>query len=91
MTDIEASYSLQYNELRAAGVKHTFKNSEGNVVSCYGVSNKKADHYELFVGNKYEGILENPDELGWEEVESFLEKQPDDWTEVFGSSNKPVE
>ena len=24
--------------------------------------------------------------LGWEEVASFLEEQPDDWSEVFGSS-----
>ena len=38
-----------------------------------------------------EGVLENPDKLGWEEVGSFLEEQPDDWTEVFGVSHRPEE
>ena len=91
MTDTDTSHGLYYDDLRASGVKHTFKNAEGNFVSCYGVSNQEADHYELFVGSEQEGVLENPDKLGWEEVGSFLEKQPDDWTEVFGVSHRPKE
>ena len=88
MIDTETSHSPYYNNLRAFGVKHTFKNAVGNVVSCYGVSNEEADHYKLFVGGEYEGVLENPDKLGWAEVSSFLEGQPDNWTEAFGVSHR---
>ena len=91
MTHISASFRLYNQELRAAGLKHTFENSEGNLVSCYGVSDDDANHYRLFVGSEEEGILKNPDKLGWEEVSSFLEGQPDDWTEVFGVSHQPEE
>ena len=86
MIDKITSEGISYSELRAAGVKYSFTNVLGNTVNCYGVSDEEADHYELFVDNEQEGHLENPDKLGWEEVASFLEEQPDDWSEVFGSS-----
>jgi hypothetical protein len=86
MIDTITSEGTFYSELRAAGVKYRFTNVLGNTVNCYGVSDEEADQYELFVDNEQEGLLENPDKLGWEEVASFLEEQPDDWSEVFGSS-----
>ena len=86
MIDTITSEVISYSELRAAGVKYSFTNVLGNTVNCYGVSDEEADHYELFVDNEQEGHLENPDKLGWEEVASFLKEQPDDWSEVFGSS-----
>jgi len=86
MIDTITSEGKFYSELRTAGVKYSFINVLGNTVNCYGVSDEEADHYELFVDNEQEGLLKNPDKLGWEEVASFLEKQPDDWSEVFGSS-----
>tara|TARA_B110000090_G_C13361630_1_gene438645 strand:+ start:1564 stop:1839 length:276 start_codon:yes stop_codon:yes gene_type:complete len=90
MTKTITSNGAYYSELRTAGVKHRFTNALGNTVKCFGLSDEDADHYELFVDHEQEGRLENPDKLGWEEVASFLEEQPDDWSEVFGSS-QPLE
>ena len=80
--------SLNKDKFRALGVKHDFKNCMGNTTKCYGTSDQDADYYELFVGKEQEGILENPDKLGWAEVTEFLKKQPDDWSEVFGIKSK---
>ncbi|MDT2058219.1 MAG: hypothetical protein RMX54_05205 [Planktomarina sp.] len=91
MTNTVISNSQYYINLRAGGVKHSFTNAVGNLVNCYGVSDEEANHYELFVGSEQEGLLENPDKLGWAEVSSFLEEQPDNWNEVFGASNLPEE
>tara|TARA_B100000780_G_scaffold222359_1_gene161456 strand:- start:1014 stop:1289 length:276 start_codon:yes stop_codon:yes gene_type:complete len=91
MTDPVNFNSQYYINLRAGGIKHSFTNAHGNLVNCYGLSDEEANHYELFVGCEHEGVLENPDKLGWVEVSSFLAEQPDNWNEVFGASNPAEE